>query len=83
MSMWEPRRLTTLWASIARYTESFIFLGASSSLDRLVTPPGEPIMQLVHEYELIPSPKIDPLLFLGLKGYPLLLFLGWNETISN
>jgi hypothetical protein len=23
--MWEPRRLTTLWAFIARYTDSFTF----------------------------------------------------------
>jgi hypothetical protein len=24
--MWEPRRLTTLWASTARYSDTFIFI---------------------------------------------------------
>jgi hypothetical protein len=44
---------------------------------------SDPILELVHEIGLIPSPKIDPLLFLGLKCGPDLLFLGWNETVSN
>jgi hypothetical protein len=45
-----------------------------------ITPPSEPTMQLVQDNELITGPKIDPLLCLGLKGDPLFLFLGWNET---
>jgi hypothetical protein len=51
--MWDPRRLTTLWASTACYRDSFGFLLP-------FTPYREPERSLLYLYEPVHSPYEEP-----------------------